>query len=302
MEDEEDFFAIGASSLVHANDVEAAFIEEGGRLLLWNGDTARDLWVDKYDVRCHLTDWREIDHDNDNGDSADAGLSTDDVFASIDIPARALERALGEERYRDLPPAAPPADLGDTHTHTPDTDTHTNTHADTLSSTATAVGDADIPGEADKEEEEIAEAEVAVAEVEAETETDVTAARRFAYVYPDSNKPPQSADPDSGPREEEAPTIELPFAVPAGTDIPYSKKQLDVILHTALKTRKSIQLEIFLKVKQAGSPMFAFLTPGNRCYNLYSVIDIPMRCNAVSSLLELPIILYCHVMSCPIYT
>lgn len=70
--------------------------------------------------------------------------------------------------------------------------------------------------------------------------------------------------------EEEESPFSLPFQLPVHiTEVPQTAKAHKIMAHTAAKTRKSRQLEILLKVKQADNPTLAFLEAGHALHPYY---------------------------------
>lgn len=204
----------GAASIRHSNDVVAAHIEQGHHLILWNNDSAKDIWIDKYDARSHFTSPAEFEY-------IAPAVSPDDVLDSINLSARNLEKELDIERYKDLEDSP---EVNKFHREDPyDYDSNVIDKPDM--------------------------------------------GNRFAYRYPD-------ADPMIAIEEDtELEPLTLPVALPESVCLPRTKKQLDVILHTALKTRKSAQLEIFLKLKESSNPLFQFLNAESVDNPLYTVIS-----------------------------
>lgn len=198
----------GRASLIHRSDYEAAFMDEGKHLMLWNEDMKSNIWIDKYDVRSHLTK-SELERPN--------VLLAEDVIDAIDIAARKLEKDLDYERYRDMENGL----LVDGHAMA----------GSSTGSVANQMKALDFKG------------------------------NNFTDFLEKSE-------------ENSTQTVTIPFNVPEGITVPKTKKHLDIMMHTALKTRKSPQLEIFLKVKESNNHVFDFLNAGSSCYDFYKVFWI----------------------------
>jgi hypothetical protein len=236
---------IGRSNMVYKNDLEAAFIEDGNHLILWNEDSDRNMWIDKYDVRFHLTNYSDIEYNQPT-----QLLTPGDVIDSIDIAARKIDKELDHERYIDL--AKNPVINSYCLVEEENSDgSGTESTCSNLDCTPNN-NDASGPTAPDYRFSHT---------YKNTSENCITSDTTVHHVVTNYNTDLYAAE-----------LISIPFTVPEGITVPRTKKQLDIIMHTALKTRKSIQLEIFLKVKQCDNRLFEFLNIGSSCHDFYMVI------------------------------
>ena len=215
MESNKKIAITGVASIVHCNDIEAVYFEQGRHLILWNNDTDKGIWIDKYDARSHFSSCHEFEH-------IVPTISAEDVIDGIDV-TRKLQKELDLERYKDL---------------------EDNPEINRFHSEGTYESENDSNGIYRSD-----------------------AGAQFAYRYSDADVVTTTVTFEADTTVQEP--LTLPVALPEGISLPRTKKELDVMLHTALKTRKSAQLEIFLKLKESHNPLFRFLnaeSPDNALY------------------------------------
>lgn len=205
----------GISCHVLLDDTVAARVEEGELLIavLTGLDLHEELWIDKTDVRNHITNWSE------NLNSAVTDGDCDEFVADKYFEEEHFEDLL-YERYQDL--------IGRTDDDLPQDDAIEKAHK--------------VPTEIHEQ------------------------VIRPTYI---SNREEIWDKSVLQEQYEIAPCLALPPEIKK----PRTKKQYDVIMHTARTVReRGIQLEILLKVRQEDNMAFDFLYSEHVDYPFYSFI------------------------------
>lgn len=204
------------------------------QLELWQNNKAKDLWIDRFDVRGLITDKKDLDlatkrmKKNSNYDEDDGDVDMIDLIY---------------ERYRDMvekrvedSPKEKEKEREESGTNENEDVTNTNTACD----------------------QNVTD--------ESESKRDSDDHNHGGYK---SNRTEIWTRP--APVQDEEYDISNYLSLPIGIQIPRTKKQFDIILHTCKNIREhGTQLEILLKVKHADENMqFDFLNHDSELFPFY---------------------------------
>lgn len=244
------FSVQGYSCILHRDDALAAYIDGEKHLELWQDSARRDLWIDRFDARALLDVYDDFCFDY-LAQASDLG-----EYASEDVE----ERLLNEERYRDLVLAIKQA--REAKAATP----------------LTPVADGAERQDADGKEKHPFEPPARASAPHMCDDNNSSASccslpRSDEAEVVDNNQPPTETDAGE--------FMHLPpgLSVPEGTAVPVHKKPYDVLMFTAMRARKSGQLEVLLKLRCDQNPLFGFLKQESRFHPFYQVgCLIALRC------------------------
>jgi hypothetical protein len=232
----------GYSCTLYRDDALASYIDGENHLELWQDIAQRDLWIDRFDARALLGSYEDFSFDY----LTHAYNSVDEPYEDVE------ERLLNEERYGDLVLAikqsrgaanrGPPSALEDNNKQgQKEVD-----RIDTLALESSLKPSLSIDNYDDMSNTRDTPHEKEAIDVQ------------------------QPSERDAG----ELLSLPSGLSVPEGITVPAHNKAYDVLMFTAMRSRKSGQLEVLLKLRSDQNPIFGFLKPESIFYPFYEVLNL----------------------------